>query len=189
MTSGTRPELRLATIAELARRGDGRFGRTAIMKLCYFLQTLKNVPLRYSFRLYTYGPYDSQVLEDLKIAQSLGAVQTKSFEWPGGTGITITPAEKFDELLKRAGTEFKEIKTTIEAVVSEFGGYSASDLELLSTIIYIDRAYQDSGKSISLSELISQIHDVKPNHDRKKIESEVQGLIKKGLLRSLRAAA
>jgi uncharacterized protein YwgA len=189
MGSGMRPEIRLATIAELARRGEGRFGRTAIMKLCYFLQTLAEVPLQYSFRLYTYGPYDSQVLEDLKIAESIGAVQSKSFEWPGGYGVAIAHGDKSDALVKRAGPEFGKIKTHIEKITREFGDRNASDLELLSTIIYVDRSYRASGKSLSISELISHVHDVKPHHDNNKIKSEVETLLKKHLLSSPRLAA
>jgi hypothetical protein len=47
------------------------------------------VPLGYSFRLYTYGPYDSQILEDLKIAEGRGAILCRKFDWQGGTGYEI----------------------------------------------------------------------------------------------------
>jgi len=35
------------------------------MKLLYFLQEWKGVRLNYDFRLYTYGPFESEVLSDL----------------------------------------------------------------------------------------------------------------------------
>jgi hypothetical protein len=44
------------------------------MKCLYFLQTVRRVPLRYHFGLYTYGPFDSDVLIDL----SLGTVKVGS---------------------------------------------------------------------------------------------------------------
>ena len=35
------------------------------MKCLNFFQTVRRVPLRYHFGLYTYGPLDSDVLSDL----------------------------------------------------------------------------------------------------------------------------
>ena len=69
---------RLATIAYLCTRAPGEgIGRTAVMKLCYFLQTLKGVPLGYRFTLYSYGPFDSDVLSDLGTAESRKAVSSE----------------------------------------------------------------------------------------------------------------
>ena len=47
------------------------------------------MPLGYSFRLYTYGPYDPQLLEDLKIAKGRGAILCRKFDRQGGTGYEI----------------------------------------------------------------------------------------------------
>ena len=55
---------RTASIAELVRKASAGFGRTALMKCLYFLQTVHRVPLGYHFGLYTYGPFDSDVLSD-----------------------------------------------------------------------------------------------------------------------------
>jgi hypothetical protein len=59
----------------------------------------------------------------------------------------------------------------------------------LSTIIYVDRSYKSGGKSTSASEIVSHVHDIKPHHDKKKIEFELNALAKKGLLQALKAAA
>ena len=56
------------------------------MKCLFFLKVLKNVPLPYSFRLYTYGPFDSDVLDDLRYAEALGAVESTLVAYPGGRG-------------------------------------------------------------------------------------------------------
>jgi hypothetical protein len=63
---------KLAIITTLVRDSPIALGRTGLMKCLFFLKILENVPLPYNFRLYTYGPFDSHVLEDLQYAESLG---------------------------------------------------------------------------------------------------------------------
>src|SRR5262249_30687971 len=133
-----RSVIRRAVIVALAGRLNDRLGRTGLMKLIYFLQTLRGAPLGYSFRLYTYGPYDGQVLEDLGITQSLRGVRTREFQWPGGAGYLISEGEATESILARARTEIAGINDDLDWVVNEFGNRSASDLELASTIVYID---------------------------------------------------
>ena len=87
-------KLRVAVIAEFADKLSGKLGRTAIMKPMFFLQELKGLPLGYSFRIYTYGPYDAQVLADLKVAESMEAVRTEYFDWEGGSGYMIKAGKK-----------------------------------------------------------------------------------------------
>jgi len=64
-------------------------GRTALMKFCIFLQTLRRVPLHYNFSLYSYGPFDSTVLSDLGDAEALGVVREVTF-YPSGFGYRIS---------------------------------------------------------------------------------------------------
>ena len=67
---------RIATLVAIAERRPG-LGRTALMKICYLLQTLGDVPLGYHFTLYSYGPFDSDVLADLASAEVLGGVSSR----------------------------------------------------------------------------------------------------------------
>ena len=56
-------ETRTAILARMVKVAPGQtLGRTQVMKLFYFLQELKGVWLGYDFRLFTYGPFDSEVL-------------------------------------------------------------------------------------------------------------------------------
>jgi uncharacterized protein YwgA len=65
MSAQRRSWLRLGILSELVARSNNKLGRTALMKLAFLLQTVRGVPLGYHFRLYTYGPYDGDVLDDL----------------------------------------------------------------------------------------------------------------------------
>src|SRR5687768_15041621 len=89
---------KVALIAELVRRAPSQPGRTAMMKLAYFLTTLRKVPLAYDFRLYTSGPFDSDVLDDLRYAEALGAVQGEVIAYPGGRGYQYQPGPRIREI-------------------------------------------------------------------------------------------
>ena len=66
--------IRLAALVTFVESSPSQvLGRTAIVKLPYLFQELYGVSLGYDFRLYTYGPFDSDVLHDLGSAESLGA--------------------------------------------------------------------------------------------------------------------
>lgn len=172
--------LRLAVIAHLAMRADGRLGRTALMKFVFFLQAIRNVPLGYSYRLYTYGPYDAQVLDDLGCAEAMGFVESRSFRWPGGTGYTIARGPHCDEAMEVARDELRSISTDLDWVVSEFAAHSAGDLEVASTIIYVDR--YGSKHKLSKPKIIETVHSIKPHHSEAKITSEYDRLAGSGLV-------
>src|SRR5713226_6861666 len=51
--------------ADVGQKHGGYLGRTAIQKIVYFLQVL-NVPMRYRFEVFHYGPFCSTILGDLE---------------------------------------------------------------------------------------------------------------------------
>jgi len=175
--------LRTAVITELARRASTSIGRTAIMKLTYFLQTLRDAELGYSFRLYNYGPYDGQVLEDLKIAEQLGGVHSEEFEWQGGSGYEIKPGVNADDVVKRAKQQLETLSGDIDWVVKEFANRSASDLEVASTAIYVDRSLRP--QKLSIEDLVARVHAIKRHHSISKIDAEIRRLNDKRFLESI----
>jgi uncharacterized protein YwgA len=177
---------RTALIAYLAEHSPGRWiGRTALMKYCYFLQVLRNVPLRYNFSLYSYGPFDSAVLSDLGDAEALGIIQETPFLTGTGYGYKIKNVVSDGKLNELAGDLLKEHKADIDWVIQQFGTQSASDLELDSTIIYIDREASDAG--LRSEELVQQVRDVKPQFAEDKIRTHLDALKDKQLLLALKS--
>lgn len=59
---------RMGIISEITKKKP-RLGKTAIMKYIFLLQKVYNVPLGYDFEIYTYGPYSSEVMEDIDLAK------------------------------------------------------------------------------------------------------------------------
>src|SRR6185437_3183671 len=131
---------RLAMITDLcAQAPNGSLGRTAVVKLCYFLQVLKGVPLGYHFTLYSYGPFDSDVLSDLGTAESLEAVRSTVEYYPSGYGYKIEKSRLGDAVLAEGAAFLKEHGKAIQWVLSEFGTLNSATLELQSTIVFVDR--------------------------------------------------
>ena len=128
-------ETRVAVLARMVNAApDQTLGRTQLMKLFYFLQELKEVPLGYDFRLFTYGPFDSEVLSDLSSACSRNAVIEDTIQYSRGYGYTITPAANAEKLSSELANNYSDIAGKADEVVREFGSYGAAELELRSTI-------------------------------------------------------
>lgn len=179
-------KVRLAIMSELADKLSGKLGRTAIMKLTFFLQELKDVPLGYSYRIYTYGPYDGQVLADLKIADSIGAVQTEQFEWEGGSGYAIKSGRR-PALSAEEQKLFSSYQADVEWVAQEFGELSASDLEVESTIFFVAKSAKQAKQKISWEAIAKAVHSIKPHHSESRILKHIERLQQKGLIISAAA--
>ena len=178
---------RCAVIAALVETAEKPFGRTALMKFMYFLQTLRSVPLGYRFTLYTYGPFDSKALYDLDCAESLNAIHSEIEYNPNGYGYKLEIADP--DILKRTkakGAAFlAEYEQDIQWVIQNFAQYSPATLELLSTIVYADREATAKKKNLSVEELTQQVLKVKPRFTTEQGKHYVSILKEKGLLYSL----
>lgn len=174
---------KVALIAYLvARAAPTRLGRTAIMKCLFFLKVVKHVPLPYSFGLYTYGPFDSNVLDDLQYAEALGAVKSTLVEYPGARGYEYQKGSNFAEVEKQAHKFLSQYEESIDWVLNEFGNRSAIDLEMASTLVYIDRNANDKKAKLTIADLARKVHAVKPHLALDAIEREARSLKEKGLL-------
>lgn len=177
---------RHAILVELAERHPG-LGRTAVMKLCYFLQTLRNVPLGYRFTLYSYGPFDSSVLSDLSTAETLEGLKSKIILNPVGYGYEISPGANSQSMKELASDFIEKHAADLEWVVGQFGNLGSADLELLSTIVYVDRETVQGNATQTPGELAERVHEVKPHFKTPYIVEKVAYLEGLGLLKSLKA--
>ena len=177
---------RMALITRLAEKYPSSFGRTALMKFCYFLQTLRNVPLGYHFTLYSYGPFDSDVLADLDMAEALGTVQSTVVPYSGGYGYEIKPTDQSQATVRLAADFLGKHQEDIDWVVNEFRGLNSADLELVGTIVYVDREAASAGESLKIEDLVQRVKDVKPRFSESRIQGHVENLSGKNLLCSIR---
>ena len=173
---------RLAILSALVKAAPGKLGRTSIMKLAYFLQTLKEVPLGYNFRLYTYGPYDSDVLTHLSQAETMHAVKSRIVRNPSGYGYEFSPGQEPDAIKHLINESLATYEESIDWVASEFSGMTASDLELLSTVVYADREATRGGQPLSADALCHQVQRIKPRFSAEYIQDKIALLSKRKLL-------
>jgi len=178
-------EKRLALIPTLVENSPNRqIGRTALMKYMYFLQTLRQVPLGYRFTLYSYGPFDSTVLADLSVAESLRAVTSKTVLYPGGYGYEISTDEKAKWLKQRAEQFVNQHEKDVRWVMKKFGKLTSAQLELVSTIIYVDREEAKNGKNASVKSIAHKVHEIKPHFSETEILGFAQTLVTENLLQT-----
>jgi len=134
-----------------------------MMKLFYFLQELKGIQLGYDFRLYTYGPFESEVLSDLSAACGRGVITEDAVQYGRGFGYVIAPTKRGEEFSNNFQTEYPDMAGMVDEVVREFGSFSAGELELRSTIFYVDREAIDSASTFLKQDIADRVHQIKPH--------------------------
>jgi uncharacterized protein len=184
MSSGQTQNDKLAVITELAKQAP-RLGRTALMKHLFFLKVLRRVPLPYNFRLYTHGPFDADVLDDLQYAQVLGAIESTLVPYSGGYGYELRAGTNAEKIEKQATDFVAQYRDSIGWVLKEFGNRTALDLEMVSTLIFVDRSLAEKGARVSISELAKKVHDIKPHLKTEAIEREGKSLNERGFLNAV----
>lgn len=170
----------LPVLAEQARAGH--IGRTALMKYMYFLQTVRGMPLGYNFSMYSYGPFDSDVLADLSSGEVLNVVTVTPIQFTGGYGYRITPGLRAEFAKGNARRFLVEHEEDINWLFSVFGQLNSAELELTSTIVYVDREFAKKKELVSVSQIAERVNEIKPHFTRKEVRGFVEELLKQGVL-------
>jgi uncharacterized protein YwgA len=132
-------------------------GMTIFQKIIYLLQELYNVPLRYEFDLHHHGPYSDDLARDIQDTAIAGGVTMEAVAWPGYNGYLITPGPKFDEVVRKSYWDI------LDAAMIDCKDFNRRDLEIISTIVFIEKNTEDNSKTISMME------NVRPNFTRQEI--------------------
>jgi len=169
---------RLGLLAELTSKAT--LGRTAIMKLLFFLQECKGVPLRYQFSLYSYGPFDSDVLADISAAERLNVLKSSVVYYPSGIGYEYSPGADAKSVENLAQDFIHEHKENVEWALNHFARKTAAELEFLSTIFFIAK-YQNPS---TVAKLVDQVEMVKPHFSTDHIRRGFEELVNLGMLRT-----
>jgi uncharacterized protein len=162
---------RLGLLAELA--GRVRLGRTAVMKLLFFLQESKGLPLGYQFSLYSYGPFDSDVLADISTAERLNVLKSSTVYYPSGMGYEYSPGSDVEGVKDLAGEFIQEYKASIDWVLEHFAKKKAADLELLSTILFVAKYHNPR----TVAKLVEQVELIKPHFSQAQIQKGFEELV------------
>jgi hypothetical protein len=177
---------RLALLPVLAERAPaGHIGRTALMKYMYFLQIVRGVPLGYNFSMYSYGPFDSDVLADLSSGEMLNIVDVSAVQFSGGYGYQIVPGLRAASAKRNAIQFLTDHEEDIIWLFSVFGRLNSAELELTSTIVYVDREFSKEKQHASVSEIAARVNEIKPHFTREQVRGFVEELLSRDVLRSV----
>jgi uncharacterized protein YwgA len=182
------PDARAVILARLVSKAPGRkLGHTAAMKLLYFLQELKGIDLGYDFRLYGYGPYDEDVFGDLGAAIIRGLLREKTVLYPRGYGHEISLGPLAERLRNDLDSSEPDTAQAIDEVVAAFGSLGAAELELRSTILFVDRELKRQRLTASLNAIAAQVRAIKPTFSVSAILERVNEFRARGWLQSVPA--
>jgi uncharacterized protein len=171
---------RYGLIADLASKLSSKspqFGKTVLQKIIFLLQKIYKVNLGYEFKLYTHGPFSAEVLNDLDYTQSLGGVQINYVQ---SGGYEISPGVENESLRDRAHNFLVDKEQILEKAIEEFGRFSAKELELHSTIIFVDQDIKQTGQSFPRERFVLLVSEIKPHFTKESIEIALDRLKRKG---------
>ncbi len=166
------PWVKCGVIAELTKqleRVSPQFGKTVLQKMVFLLQEVHRVDVGYDFGFHTFGPFAAELLGDLNFAENMGAVSVKSVEQTGGNGYVIESGSNIENILQKATPFLTQHQEAIHALVKEFGKKSAKELELLTTIIYLNKEIQWDADKLSQADAISKIRELKPKFSENEV--------------------
>lgn len=162
----------ISYVAEKAK-GSPYLGKTAMQKLVYLIQELAVVPIGYRFRIYNFGPYSSDLAEDLTYVEYLEGIRVDFI--PGLNSYKIELGGKSQFLMEKADEFFKQYRAGMDRIIAEFGHQKARELELISTVIYVARMLQ-AMNSYSEDGVANQVQGIKPKFSPEEIRQTIKDL-------------
>ena len=116
---------RMSLISEIVKQKPA-LGKTAIMKFIYILQQIYKVPIGYDYEIYTYGPYSSEVMEDVRLAVNFNAIDMDTVTFPSGhLGYELKPTDSTNGIISKEQNFVDLYRDNISNVISIFGDKNA----------------------------------------------------------------
>ena len=132
----------LGIIKSMNEYGEDAPGKKSIQKMIYLIQEA-GIPLGYDYNIHFYGPYSAELDLDLRYLTGSGSLDMN---------ITKTKHE-FTVVEDNISSPSPEIQTIINQYIAK----TPSDLELLATTLYVQRALQD----VNLDNIVSGVTKIK----------------------------
>lgn len=146
-------------ILNIVQKNPG-LGKTALMKIMFMLQEVKGVKTGYDFSVYTYGPYATSLMEDIDELIAGGLITCTMYPYRTYIGYSL---QTTDEGKKKIPKFNENEKTAINDIVQFAKDKSAKELELYSTIIYMDRLFNKNSWDKDPETIASKVHEIKPH--------------------------
>ena len=165
---------RLSTILELLRRSTKKVGKTFIQKAVYVLQDWLGWDSDYKFKLHYYGPYSSDLSDDLDILNELGLIEMVF----NGHGYDIGITKEGTHFLGEHLEAYMPNQPKIERAISLVGKDDVRNMELIGTVLYFAKLAGDE------KEITALVNTVKPHFNDETIQESIRYLREEGVLSS-----
>ncbi|MCC6156995.1 MAG: hypothetical protein IT350_03015 [Deltaproteobacteria bacterium] len=175
-----------------SRQGEGEppayLGRTKIQKIVYFL-SLIGVPNTYRFLLHRFGPYSTEIQDDLDRLVSFEILLDESGD--GRRYYDYRSTNQSNELWRSFRVQIEPFQDRIDPFVEALAKLSDDDLEVVSTLVYAYRWLVGAGNhEPSKTQILAKFQTYKKDKfppDR--VESAYEVLAKAGFLPSETSAS
>lgn len=173
-------EKRTNTIIHLLKLLEGQqVGKKSIQKLVYFLQKF-GVDLNYRYKMYHYGPYCSELSNDLDIMDMMDTVNIEDSSTTYGYSITLGESGKeqasdIEQLLYSDREHFDKL-------LSVFGECSAKELELYATMHLVERILRKREQDWSQESVTREVKILKPKYPDNDIKKAYKYLLDESII-------
>jgi uncharacterized protein YwgA len=133
MKESQREALLLDFISRLKKQGSW-CGETHIQKSTYFLQEFTKVPLGLNYIFYKHGPFSFELNDQLTALRGNGLVELRSHP---PYGPHLHASDEASEYISRFPNTLHRYQSAIEFVVRKLASKNVSELERLSTALYV----------------------------------------------------
>jgi Fe2+ or Zn2+ uptake regulation protein len=76
-------------------------------------------------------------------------------------------------------------KRDIDWLFSEFGNLNSAELELTSTIVYVDKEFSQDSQNHQALEIADRVTEIKPHFSKPQVQRSIDLLRQKGVLTSI----
>lgn len=133
-------------------------GETHLQKSVYFLQELLGVPTEFEYILYKFGPFSTELRDELGTMRSDGFLAVVPQPAPYGPKLRTTDmAER--QLVGRWGKTLARYEPHLDFVAQRLGGLGVGSLERLATALWVVRELPEADDA----ERAARINEVKPH--------------------------
>jgi len=147
----------ILSLIEHLRSHGSWCGETHVQKATYFLKELLRVPLSFDFILYKYGPYSFELSDDLVAMRADSLIRLVS-NYPYGP--SLAPGEACEQIKKQFPRTLAEFEVQISFVSDKLAHKTISELEALSTALYVRL---NEGTNLSTNRHLELLRQFKPH--------------------------
>ncbi|MGE5365524.1 MAG: hypothetical protein ACM3SM_15435 [Bacteroidota bacterium] len=135
---------------------QSRCGETHIQKTVFFAHELLRIPVSFEFTLYKYGPYSFELSEELSVLRAYNYLKVI----PQQYGVSIIPTDNINPM-RTLANDANLYEPKLDFIAKRLGSKKVSELEKLSTVLYIKKRLGISQEDA----IANKLNELKPHID------------------------